>query len=209
VTTTVAEQRTTEAEDAGKSIVHHGKRGERKMLRLEGWELEILPVSLITPKKFAKQVIRRNQAMLTAIREKKTDDFVGEVGCPHCQEADGCESCRWMSVQTVLPLGTIRDICLRARFGNVKYNQTLVDYSLHDEFFMTARPTKKTIAFLEAHVLWAERILDGTYKAFAKEYRIKAPRHVQWGERNDQKEWVLSQDSYDNLMALIRKKKEK
>ncbi len=147
------------------------------MARLKTWEKTLLPVSLVTTKPFARQVLKRNKLLLERIEDGTWDDYVGKVGCPHCLEVnEACSSCRWMVYKHRSfhhqPVGK----CAYALFDGVNLYTTgnEVKFSVDEEWFR-GKPTKISIRFLKAHVLWAERILDGTYKQYAKEKGIKRP----------------------------------
>lgn len=148
------------------------------MKKISEWEKDIILVSLVTTKKMARQVLAGNKAMLDAWYEDYGDDFYGVIECPHCQEInnnEGCRVCRWML------LDADEAICLTVAFGGVLYKNTLVNYRMNGEGFLDRKSNNSsdfdsdTVSFLQGHITWAKRILDGTYVEYAKRNGIKRP----------------------------------
>jgi len=151
------------------------------MKRLEKWELELLPVSLITPLKFARQVKKRNEALLKAL-EDGLANWSGRVGCPHCIEAKkkcmesgwlipSCDYCRWSVSQKAKYIAT--EFCLKHKFGNVLYSDVSVRYHDGSECLVGNLTYDNTKKFLKGHIRWADRIIDGTYAEYAEKHGIK------------------------------------
>jgi len=154
--------------------------------RLMEWEKDLLPLSLITPKKMARQILKRNKPMLKAWEggEDEMDYFRGDVGCPHCIESREltssavCYACRWAVLADSFH-GT-REICLATDFGDFNTEESGIHYQPYSEDFLCHVPSEyeATGVVLKGHIRWANRILDGTYKEYAKKHGIKKPRRV-------------------------------
>jgi hypothetical protein len=119
-------------------------------------------------------------------------NFRGTIGCPHCQECrclgggrggKDCDPCRfWVLRELDSEISSVNP-CLRVKFGGIAYLNTYVCYSANREELLSRiteephlRTLENTRRFLEAHILWADRILDGTYREWAARHGIRRPR---------------------------------
>lgn len=153
------------------------------MIRLSDWELDLLPLSLITTKKEAETILKRNDDLLDA--HKSDVNYAGKVGCPHCkaervhgsgfpmyryQCADS--ECKWDTVIT--PYGG-DPICCYAPFNGVTLQELeCVTYGHNDEVYEAGcTDDAEGGTFIAAHILWVGRILDGTYVEYATLKGIK------------------------------------
>lgn len=157
------------------------------MIKLSRWEKQILLVSLITPKTWARQIKKRNEMLLDAVGDDDEEwvDYNNNIGCPHCQEVKkrlgiiACRACRWQAYRHFYS----SEPCLAVRFGNTLYRDDDSHTSLASHLYywvdserIEGIPAPGDIKFLEAHILWAERILDGTYVRYAEENGIEKPK---------------------------------
>lgn len=147
------------------------------MVRLADWEKKLLPLSLVTTKAEAKQIVKRNRSLLWRFRLRIRRG--SRYGCPHCLcpviGPPQCYNCRWM-----LTSGIGRS-CIGFEFDGVALNkQHCVKYGPTAEKVVQSKvtPRKDVTKFLKAHILWGKRMIDGTYKRYAERHGVKIPRRI-------------------------------
>ena len=120
-----------------------------------------------TSKRQARQIRKRNIALLNALNSNK-DDYFGEVGCPHCLMEDyleECKCCAWTLAENNKQVKT--EACLRHSFGGVKYNEIsrYLSYFAESEDLIVSdgisdKTKEKIRIFLLGHIEWARIILN-------------------------------------------------
>ena len=146
-------------------------------MRLSEWEKNLLPLSLVTTKRQAERILRRNRYLMRAAREHRI--YSGSTGCPHCtyQNRKNCGlRCPWKMVGGYLRSGSH---CLSVELDGVSYFGTsAVEYNSNSERLTRAHTDDASVIYLKAHILWARRMIDGTYKEYAKKEGIEKPEKV-------------------------------
>ena len=143
------------------------------------WLLRLLKVHT-TPEQ-ARQILGRNRPLLSGLDTVTAETRIrGAVGCPHCGTIGsvhlGCATCAWQEYNRG------HQPCVYADFDGVNLIELMfqwplcLQYSSIDELISFALPfnpattqeiqdCKQTIrTFLEAHILWAETVLEEAQK---------------------------------------------
>ena len=114
--------------------------------------------------KQAKRIVRRGKWLRAALHtEGMRDEY---IGCPHCGLQFPCETCSYP--------GERRFRCCHYTFGGSSYHadsavRTVLyigarTESVNKEEFenLSAEEQRKVLNFIEGHIEWGERVLDGT-----------------------------------------------
>ena len=140
-----------------------------------------------TTKKWARQIKKRNIALLKVLRSfephlkeiregtyDKEDYIQIDIGCPHCQAVGCCENCSWFISRLD---GRHLEFCTNQKFGGVSF-VGLIHYVKYDEDYaaINMEDPRKTNAkiqrgrydrsetFLLGHIQWADMIISGEMK---------------------------------------------
>lgn len=150
-------------------------------IEIQNWEDDLLQVALNTPDWAAKQILERNQVLLDQLISIRAQEDNGwpiskdtcfhiSIGCPHCSA--NCDRCLYTQVYGNIcspeDILHFHDACLKFYFGKYRYMQvrgltytpTSAGFVYHDCNF------PKISNFLRAHIQWATRMIDGTYRRY-------------------------------------------
>lgn len=105
----------------------------------------------------AGQIIRRNRAILRALRAK--EDEVIPIGCPHCQG-----SCVGCSYQIDAQPGTYSSWCLDYSFGGIAARDVNCVDLADDHVDVTAegadvRDLRRAKQWARGHIEWAQEVI--------------------------------------------------
>lgn len=145
---------------------HEGKRRRFTLHYITQDEVEtLLVIAMASPRRWAKQIIRRNQRALKALRSNDTKRI--RIGCPHCRAVKlDCDSCAFVTALSdshPVKEEYMDEVCVRLSFGGIRYMNTAVFYKDDSveisSQYMAAHKRMRTARFLLAHIEWARKMI--------------------------------------------------